>query len=320
MTTHDETLVSAGPGGNEWRVTRGLLWLDWLRMCGYILPMFAIWLVGIWVVPVFYHPAWVLAFGMMYVLVGATAFAAMDVMGGSEEFTFALPPTRAQLYLTRLLLGLGTTVAFTALGVLAVGLDLPQMLWGLFVNSGFTGPFPVCDEPMVYGLAIALPTAAFACVYSLASNAGTRTTVMLNAFAGLLLAGAVLIGGLLAEAGLWDRLNGYVSIPALLAITPMALLIGYGFYVRKEGINRPTPVGGSRASWVWVVIVVVVVVFIMLLSLLRVSHRPTVRDEEFRLEREAARDLPRPATEVGTATVPARPADNTTNESGEDGK
>ena len=309
---------------DESRVFKALIWRDWLRMRGWIVWALTFWLVLIWVLLVAGHPAFILIFGMIYVLVGSAGFAAGDVMEGSEEFAFALPPTRAQQYLAKLVLGMGTTLAFTALGVLAIGLDLPQYFWGLFVNSGFTAPFPVCEEKILYGLAIVLPVASFACMYAMSTNATTRGAVAIQSFLGMLIAAAVMGAGFLAEQGLWDGLNGYVSIPCLLALTPMALLVGYGFYLRKEGVNRPAPVGGTRSGWVWVVIVVIVVL-VVLFMLLRVSHRSTTLDEELRhrdeeIRSEAVEDCLVHEKEVGTATVPAQPEDNTTKKSGEDVK
>ena len=58
----------------------------------------------------------------------------------------------------RLALGSATVLLFTGVGVLAIALDLPQMLWGAFVNSGFTEPFPVCRPRLLYALAVACPS------------------------------------------------------------------------------------------------------------------------------------------------------------------
>ena len=253
-------------------------------MRGLVIGALAVWLTLIWVLLIFFHPGFVLAFGVIYVLIGAAGFAGGDALEGSEEFAFSLPPTRGEQYLAKLALGLGTTVAFTALGVLSIALDLPQLIWSVFVNSGFTEPFPVCDEPMVYGLAIALPLACFACTYAMSANAGTRTMVMVSAFLGVLLAAAVMGGGFIAEYALWDAVNGYISIPGLLALAPMALMVGYGFYVRKEGVSRPTPIGGGTGAWVWVV-VIVVAVFLLLALVFFFSFRDH-RSEVIRAEAE----------------------------------
>ena len=305
MTTREEAFAPPETVQGGMNVLKGLIWREWLRMRGLVVGALAIWLTLIWVLLIFCHPGLVLAFGVIYVLIGAAGFAGGDALEGSEEFAFSLPPTRGEQYLAKLALGLGTTAAFTALGVLSIALDLPQLIWSVFVNSGFTEPFPVCDEPMVYGLAIAVPVACFACTYAMSANAGTRTMVMVSAFLGVLLAAALMGGGFIAEYALWEAVNGYISIPALLAVAPMALLAGYGFYVRKEGVSRPTPIAGRTGAWVWVVVIVVVVFLLLAFVFLSLRGRVVREEHEGTLMRKDAARSIMPDVEVPERTEEA---------------
>src|SRR5207247_3890178 len=102
---------------------------------------------------------WILLFGGLYALVAGPIYGGSDTIEGCEEFTFALPPTRSERYLARLAVGGGTVLLFTALDLLALGLDLPQILAKLYVNTGLIRPWPVLKAGLLHGLMLALPSA-----------------------------------------------------------------------------------------------------------------------------------------------------------------
>ncbi len=237
--------TDSAPGVN---VLKGLLWRDWIARRNLLTGALAAWLVGGWVLLIFFHPAWILGFGVVYAWLAAQALGGSEPAEGSEEFVFSLPPLRRQRYLVRLALGGGTVLLFTGVGVLAIALDLPQMLWGIFVNSGFSEPFPACRLRFLYALAVACPLAVFAFTFAIAANASSRGLVVWSRALGGLSAGAVVILGFMCEHLLWGELNGFVSCPALLALGAGALLAGYQVYVRKEGISR---LGGTQKEGRW---------------------------------------------------------------------
>ena len=242
-------------------VYRGLLWREWLAQRNLVITSLAVWLACGWVLLLFYHPGFIIAFGVIYALLAGPRLGGADAAEGSEEFAFALPPTRAERYLARLALGGSTVLLFTVLGVVTIALDMPQTVWGLFVNSGFTEPFPACQERFLYPLAVAIPFAVFAFSFALAATAGTRGMVGMAWFLGGVLAGAAVGLAFLGEWALWGEINGYISVLALFALAPLALLAGYLRYVVKEGVSRPAAARGASLAWV---VVVVVAVFLLL--------------------------------------------------------
>jgi hypothetical protein len=139
-------------------------------------------------------------------------------------------------------------------GALAVAHNWPQAIWGLAVESGFTEPFPAVEETFLYPLAVALPFAVLALSFVIAALAGSRGIVAVAWMLGLIAAGAVLGAGFLLERILWGRLTGILSVAALFVLGAGVLEAGYLLYLRKEGVSRPAPMGGSRPWWVWVIV------------------------------------------------------------------
>ncbi len=253
---------------NTWitRTHQGLLYKEWLAHRKAIVFYWAMWLSCGLVLPFFHHPAWIFGLGLVYALHVASMVAGADALEGSEEFAFALPPTRRQVFLVRLALAGGNLAALLGAGLLSIALDLPQRLWGLVVESGLTAPFPAAPG-LWYAFACCAPLAAFACAFVLATLARTPAQVAQAGFLGLLGAGAVASGAAAIENAAWGRLTGIIASPALLLLAAVVLGLGLVFYERKEGVSRPEPAGGGR-FWTWVVVAVIVVVFLMCLLLL----------------------------------------------------
>ncbi|MHC4249016.1 MAG: hypothetical protein ACYS9X_07805 [Planctomycetota bacterium] len=261
--THDTRSVEVE---DPRRVFRGLLWREWLAHGEAVLGFLAAYLVLGWVLEIFFHPGFVLAFGAILAMFAGVAFGGGDAAEGSEEFAFALPPTRGERYVARLAFGGAVVGAFVIVGLLSVALDLPQLVWGIFVNSGFTEPFPEARPRFIYALAFAIPAAAYAATFAVASVAQTRGTVTVSWILGGIGAAAVMGAGFIAEGFLWEELNGYVSTPLLLAATALAAQGGYYAYTRKEGVSRPAPMaGGGSRWWLWIVVAAVVFFFLSML-------------------------------------------------------
>src|SRR5436190_4293988 len=136
------------PDWSAWRAFRGLLWCEWYVHSRLLLFFLATWVAGVWIFPLSGNPAWILVFGVLYSLVAGPVYGGSDTLEGSEEFVFALPPTRAERYCARLAVGGGTLLLFTGLDLLALGLDLPQILAKLYVDSGLIHPAPVFRSGM----------------------------------------------------------------------------------------------------------------------------------------------------------------------------
>jgi len=271
MSAENDAAAASGRERMIPDIWRGLFWREWLAHRNLVLWSLCAWLVGGWVLMIFYHPGWIIGVGVVYAMIAGRAFGGGDTIAGTEEFTVSLPPLRGQQYLARLVLACGTTLAFTGLGALAIAFDLPQRVWGLVVESGFTEPFPACDPPWLYGLAIGAPFLTLAITFSMSATAKSRGAAVAAAIVGVVGTGAVIWLAFGAEYLLWEKQTGLIVIPAPLAAGVMMLLYGYGRYVRKEAVARPSGTGVTSA----IVIVVVVVVVLLLAFMLLWSGAPS---------------------------------------------
>ncbi len=145
------------------RVFRGLLWRHWLAGRWVIMSALTALLIGGWALMLFHHPGWIIGAGSIFAMIAGVIFGGVDAADGSEEFAFALPPTRSQRYLSGIFIGGGSVLAFCLIGTLSIALDLPQYAWSLVIDSGFTTPFGPWPEKYLYFLAVVIPLLVFAC-------------------------------------------------------------------------------------------------------------------------------------------------------------
>ncbi len=135
---------------------RGILWREWLVYGRVFLAIWGLWLLGGWYLPILIHPLLIMGLTGLCALLAGTLLGGADVLDGAEEFSLALPPTRSQRYVARCSLGALSISFLAAVGLLTVALDLPQAIWRLFVNSGFTEAFPGSGKIFLYPLAVFL--------------------------------------------------------------------------------------------------------------------------------------------------------------------
>jgi hypothetical protein len=246
---------------------RGIVFKEWLAHRNIVVGFWVAWLVIVPILMIFPNPRGIFALGLLYSILAAPRFGGMDAAEGSEEFVFSLPATRKEIFLTRLALGGGNLLAMLVLSLLCLLFNLPQKIWGVFVESAFTQRFPPSD-PEWYGLAFCLPLSIFAISYVLASLARTRGAVDLSWSIGLLIVGAVLGLTWLAEMRLYRFASGkhdaaaavaaaqniIYPITIVSAVSVCILVTGCYRYLRKEGINRPAPFSSGIPWWAWVLI------------------------------------------------------------------
>jgi hypothetical protein len=264
--------------GTRPSVVEGILWREWILHGNLILNALALWLVCGYVVLAFFHPGCVLVFGVIYAIIAGAAFGGSEAVEGSEEFSFSLPPTRTDRYVVRLLFGLMTVLGFTVFGVVTVAFDVPQLLWGLVVTTGYTEPFPPCETDFLYSLAVLLPYAIFCTTFAFAAVASSRGVAQVAWFNGTLAVGVVLGLGLLGEELLWGELNGIIACPAVGILGTAVMAVGYLAYRRKEGISRPSPVAQARSAVGWIFAVILLLLVFFLYALLPLRSVPEFSD------------------------------------------
>ena len=173
------------------RILQGLLWREWLLHREELTWIFSAWLLGVWVVPI--HPMiFLIPFGVLSACILAPSFGGSDAAEGSEEFSFALPPSRSQRFMVRLGLGGGTLLGLLAIALVAALFNLPQALWSLVFESGYTAPFRPALPPVIAGLACALTTATFVDMFVAGSSSRSTMAAIPHWIRGLFVTGCVL--------------------------------------------------------------------------------------------------------------------------------
>ena len=268
------TITSETPAGNTWKTIHGLLWCEWYAHSKLLLFFLAAWLACVWVLPLYANPAWILLFGALYALLAGPIYGGTDTIDGCEEFTFALPPTRGERYLARLAVGGGSLLFFTALDLLALGLDLPQILAKLYVDAGLIRPRPVFESGLLPGLMVALPFAVFSFSFVLSAIAHSRALVLTAWFWAALLALAALQLGFWYEELVWDRLNGFFSCPLLALLATASLFGGHRAYARKEIGHHTAPLTLPARWWLWIILFLAGVLMALTLASSLAKHYP----------------------------------------------
>jgi hypothetical protein len=241
------------PGGS-WRAWQGLLWAEWYAHSKLLLCFVVLWLLLVWTLPLFAHPGWILLLGGVYAIFAGPAYGGGDVLDGSEEFIFSLPPTRAERYCARVFLGAGTLVLLTGINLLALGIDLPQVLAGLYVKTGIIQASHVIRPGWLYGLVFAFPFALFSFSFVLASLTHSRVLILTGWFWALLAALLVLQLCFWYEQLVAEKLTGFFACPVLLACGSAALVMGYRGYREKEIDRTFVPLVLPGFWWLWILV------------------------------------------------------------------
>ena len=239
---------------------KGLSILEWRAHNKLILAALTLWLVLVWALSQASSPGWMLLFGLVYALVAGPAFGGDDVIEGCEEYSFSLPATRQERYMARLAVGGGLLLVFTALDLLALGLDLGQAIERLYIDTGLVRSSASVEPHALYGLVLLLPVAVFACGFAIASNARSRAMVFTAWFWGGLIALATLRASLKYEFWKWRTWTGSVACVSLGVLAVGSLWLGARWFANKEVVQPTKPLSIPALWWLWVVLTLISVV------------------------------------------------------------
>ncbi len=255
-----------------WRAFYGLLWCEWYAHSKLLLFFLATWVASVWILPLFANPVWVLIFGALFAIVAGPAYGGSDTSGGCEEFTFALPPTRAERYLARLTVGGGALLLLTTMDLLALGLDLPQILAKLYVESGLIRPWPVFKSGLLYGLVLVLPLTVFAFSFVISAITHSRVVLLSAALWSILISLTALRFCFWYEELVWGKLNGLFSCPVLAVLSAAVLWGGYLAYQRKEIGHHTAPIAIPARWWLWIALFLAGLMIAMTLTFSLAKH------------------------------------------------
>jgi len=258
--------------GSEWRAFRGLLWCEWYAHSKLLLFFLAAWVASVWVLPLYVSPAWILILGAFFAIVAGPVYGGSDTSEGCEEFTFTLPPTRAERYLARLVVGGGALLLLTCINLMALGLDLSQVLAKLFVDTGLIHPRPIFKSGLLYGLVLVLPWAVFAFSFVISAITHSRAVLVSAPLWAILISLTALRLGFWYEELVWRKLNGLFSCPLLAFMSTAALWGGYQIYRRKEIGHHTMPISIPLRWWLWIIVFIVGLITTMSLTTSLAKH------------------------------------------------
>ena len=301
-----ENLSRALPATSQPRPSalRSLIHQEWKDCRNSMTELAVVWITGLWVLVIFQHPVWLMILGLIHVLTVTSSQAGRDVIDGTEEFSFTLPPGRGPLFLSRFVPGLVFLTTNALLGGMAIAADLPQRLWSIIFSSGLTEPFPYVSEPLWYAMALLVPVAAHAITFTIAALVGTRGGVNLSWMAGFAGVGAIVLAGNIAEKQLWRSPNGLLTSPALLAVAVLAPFAGYRAYLCKEASGSSGVMENKsnvKGLMIIAAVVAVIVAFLMLLSWMNsVARRDAAERESRQRAIQIEEHVRRHSVELGT--------------------
>jgi hypothetical protein len=261
---------------SAWRVFCGLLWCEWYAHGKLMILFLAAWLASVWVLPMYVSPVCVLFLGALFAIVAGPAFGGSDTGEGCEEFTFSLPPTRAERYLARLAVGGGALLLLTLIDLLALGLDLPQILAKLYVGSGLIRPWPVFKSGLLYGLVLMLPVTVFSISFVISAITHSRAMLVSASLWAVLISLAALRLGFWYESLVWENLNGWFSCPLLAFLSVATLWGGYVAYQRKEVGHHAAPIAIPARWWLWIILFAAGLVLALTLAASLARHYPLI--------------------------------------------
>ena len=263
---------------SRWKGFYGLLWCEWFAHSKLLVLFLAGWLASVWALPLYANPACILMLGALFAIIAGPVFGGSDTLDGCEEFTFALPPMRGERYVARLTVGGGALLLLTAIDMLALGLDLPQILAKLYVGSGLIRPWPVFRSGLLYGLVLLLPATIFSISFVISAITRSRAVILSSSlWASLISLGALRLG-FWYEGMVWDKLNGWFSCPLLVMLCVATLWGGYRVYRRKEVGHEAAPLAIPARWWLWIILCAGGLVLALTLSVSLARHYLRVFD------------------------------------------
>jgi len=246
--------VSASGSFEQLRAWRGLLWSEWFAHSRLLLVFLGVWLVAVWTLPLFTHAGWILLLGALYALMAGPVYGGGDVLEGSEEFTFALPPTRGERYLSRLIIGLGSVLVLCAMNAVALGLDLPQVMAGLYVRAGIVKHVFILKTGLLAAFVFVLPVTVFALAFTISAVTHSRPIIVVSWFWAALAALGLLQLCFWYENLVWESLNGLFACPVLLVVSGAVLAWGYFAFREKEVGRFSAPLALPGYWWLWTIL------------------------------------------------------------------
>ena len=259
------------------RMLRGMLWKEWRAHGAVIIRWTLVPFFAVTVLQVLNRPYWVGIASALAAVFLTHRIAGGDNWEGAEEFSFALPPTRRMIFWTRYFMC--AVPFFTVLfwNMACLRWNIPQAIWGLFVDSGFTSPFRSVTHETLFVLAsIFIPIAVFHISFAGSIIVANRNKLMLMRLIspgivfGLFVLGLFMDSWFLPREPLTNDFDPkflvFTWVLPLLVALPVFFVIAHRF-ASKEGYA-----GGVLASSVRTGVIIAAIFILIILSMLMLKQ------------------------------------------------
>ena len=211
-----------------------------------------------------FRDPWGLAFaGGIFALLAGQALGGGEVIEGSEEFFLSLPLPKKTLFWIKYLTGFLPLSILLLLGLACFQWNLPQKIWSIFVETGFTEPYPRPKAIEIFG-ALAIPFSLYTLVFVSGALLKTPSHARNALAVGLVTAGVLALGGAFMEYLGNGYGTGWGALISLGFPIPAILIIGSRAYARKE-LDQDRRGALSRGGGISFALLILILLFFFLL-------------------------------------------------------
>ena len=245
----------------------GIIWREKLDYGKTLINFLSIWVAAQFVLQIFFHPGFILAYGSIYALLIGAKSGGNEVTDGAEEFSFSLAVPRSARYKCKYIYGLKPLLLILVLSLLTIYFNLSQIVWGLFVESGLNNPYSEKKAELFwYILAFLVPICLHTTIFSFSICTYGRSHLNRSLFAGILICGFAVIVIAIIYNYCDIIITNILTVLILVPVITSSIWISFKSYCYKEGmsISRQNEGARSRAGIITVILILIVLFFLML--------------------------------------------------------
>ena len=243
----------------------GIVWREKLDYGKTITTILSLWIAAQFVLQMFFHPGFILAFGCIYALIIGMKAGGNEVSDGAEEFSFSLSSPRSIRYKCKYIYGLKPLLLILVLGLLTIYFNLSQLIWSLFVDSDLNNPYAIKKAELFwYILSFLLPVCLYTTIFSATICTYGRSNLIKAVLAGLFISGLAVIIIVILYYKTEPLVVNILSILILGLVISISCWLSYKTYCFKEGVSvsRPSVASSTRSGIIIIIAILLIIIFL----------------------------------------------------------